>query len=61
MESKNSKVGYDIEELYFEKLNRELINNIKKQTGTVNTSDESEHQGAEILEFKRPAKEKKAA
>jgi hypothetical protein len=66
------KIGYDLEELYFEKLNRELINKLKQKT----TEEEARVQNTEpmgvVLQFRSrnvapaptrfdPSAEKKAA
>ncbi len=57
----NSK-GYDSEELYFEKVNRELINELKKQKSPSGETEGTKVEAsAEIIPFERPQKQKKAA
>jgi hypothetical protein len=57
-----SKTGYNLEELYFEKLNRELINKIKAEQGKGGEETKSEHM-AEVIPFRAREKDiqKKAA
>ena len=57
--------GYDTEELYFEKVNRELILNLKKQQPSQeDTPPPAEaHPGAKVIPFpeRKPQSIKKAA
>ena len=57
-----SRTGYNLEELYFEKLNRELINKIKAEQAKGGEETKSE-QMAEVIPFRAREKdtEKKAA
>ena len=58
-----SKAGYNLEELYFEKLNRELINQIKAKQASGGGTTEKTETVAEVIPF-RPRErkqEKKAA
>ena len=55
-----TKTGYNVEELYFEKLNRELINQIK--TKGIPTETTKQESLAEVIPFKpREKTEKKVA
>lgn len=46
-----SHAGYDAEELYFEKLNRELINRLKAEREKLETQPESERPTAQVIQF----------
>ncbi len=46
-----SHAGYDAEELYFEKLNRELINRLKAERDTLETQGENERPLAQVIPF----------
>ena len=65
------KIGYDLEELYFEKLNRELINKLKAKAAEESTTHKTEPMGV-VIQFRsknvapapytyNPSQEKKAA
>ena len=57
----NSK-GYDTEELYFEKMNRELIEALKKQRPNTGQSAEGDTALAEVIPFEtKKTPQKKAA
>ena len=61
-----SHAGYDAEELYFEKLNRELINRLKAENEGRNDQTRSDRPMAQVIPFpnrrsETPAREKKAA
>jgi len=46
-----SHAGYDAEELYFEKLNRELINRLKAERDKLETQGQSESPTAQVIQF----------
>ena len=52
--------GYDAEELYFEKVNRELIEQLKKSTHQKTSAETTETQTAEVIQL-TPRTNKKAA
>jgi hypothetical protein len=58
----NGRTGYDLEEFYFEKLNRDLINKIKEKKAT-GAPQVTETEDAQVIAFRprEERKEKKAA
>jgi len=61
-----SHAGYDAEELYFEKLNRELINRLKAERDQTETTRRDERPMAQVIPFpsrnnSNTGREKKAA
>lgn len=58
--NEHSKVGYDAEELYFDRLNRELIN--KMRSSGDHQSESNSESMAEVIELRpREDRQKKAA
>jgi len=47
-----NRIGYNLEELYFEKLNRELIQKVKAQTPSQQSQDQSEKPMGVVLQFR---------
>ncbi len=46
-----SHAGYDAEEFYFEKLNRELINRLKSERDKLETQGDQERPMAQVIPF----------
>lgn len=47
-----NRIGYNLEELYFEKLNRELISKMKAQSPSQQTLDSAEKPMGVVLQFR---------
>jgi hypothetical protein len=56
-----NSTGYNAEELYFEKVNRELIEQIKKQNAKEKPTEGDSETSAQVIPFEPREKQKKTA